>query len=145
MKTVLQRVSQARVQVDGKTTGEIETGILVLVGFERGDDETKLVYHLKKIPSLRIFPDDEGKMNRSLIDISGGLLIVSQFTLAGDCKKGTRPSFDKALSPEEAQRLYDVFIEELKLKTATVQTGVFGAIMDVSLTNDGPVTLILEN
>ncbi len=153
MKTVLQRVSHASVTVDDpennsqkKVTGEIQSGILVLVGFSKGDDESHLAYHLKKIPALRIFPDENGKMNRSVTDINGGLLIVSQFTLAGDCKKGTRPSFDKALPPQEAKALYDEFIRQLKSQTQlNIQSGIFGAMMDVSLRNDGPVTLILES
>ncbi len=150
MKTVLQRVSHARVVVETngapETTGEIQAGVLVLVGFDKGDDESKLAYHLKKMTTLRIFPDEEGKMNRSVTDIKGGLLIVSQFTLAGDCKKGTRPSFDKTMPPREAEALYNTFIRQLKaLTTLTVQTGQFGAMMQVSLTNDGPVTFILEN
>ncbi len=126
--------------------GQISCGILVLVGFSKGDDATKLAYHQKKLLSLRIFADEAGKMNRSVTDIGGGLLIVSQFTLAGDCRKGTRPSFDQALNPAEAKDLYQQFISELRQQTElTVETGEFGAMMDVALVNDGPVTLILEN
>jgi len=146
MKTVLQRVSQANVTVEENLIGQIKTGILVLVGFEAGDTPEKLVYHQKKIRELRIFPDATGKMNRSIEDVGGGLLIVSQFTLAGDCRKGTRPSFDKALKPAEAEILYNQFVLELRQQTVLkVETGIFGAMMAVSLVNDGPVTLLLEN
>lgn len=146
MKTVLQRVSQASVTVDGAIAGRIARGILVLVGFEKGDDASKLDYHLKKLREVRIFPDEAGKMNRSVMDIGGGILAVSQFTLAGDCRKGTRPSFDKALPPAEAEALYDRFVERLRDESGLqIETGVFAAMMQVSLVNDGPVTLILEN
>jgi D-tyrosyl-tRNA(Tyr) deacylase len=146
MKSVLQRVSQASVTVDGVTVGQIGPGILVLFGVEKNDTEDKLDYHLGKLLRLRIFPDDAGKMNRSVQDIGGGLLIVSQFTLAGDCRKGNRPGFDNAMPPAEAERMYNLFVQRLRDESGlVVQTGVFGAMMQVSLVNDGPVTFLLEN
>ncbi len=146
MKTVLQRVSQASVTVDGAITGRIDRGILVLAGFEKGDNASKLDYHVKKLREVRIFPDEAGKMNHSVTDIGGGILVVSQFTLAGDCRKGTRPSFDKALPPAEAEALYNQFVARLRDASGlAVETGIFAAMMQVALVNDGPVTLILEN
>lgn len=146
MKTVLQRVSKARVVVNGDIVGQINQGILVLVGFAKEDDSSKLEYQVNKLLKLRMFSDDEGKMNRSVRDIEGELLIVSQFTLAGDCRKGTRPSFDNALPPQEAEDLYVEYVRQLKEQSnLNVETGRFAAMMDVSLTNDGPVTFILEN
>lgn len=146
MKVVLQRVCEAGVTVDGDVVGQIGRGILVLFGAEKGDSEAKLDYQIKKLLSLRVFPDEAGKMNRSVSDIGGELLIVSQFTLAGDCRKGTRPSFDQALPPGEAEALYSRYIEGLRAESGLrVETGCFGAMMQVSLVNDGPVTFILEN
>lgn len=146
MKTVLQRVSSASVTVDDTVVGQINRGILVLVGFSKDDDESKLAYHVDKLLKLRIFPDDAGKMNWSVSDITAQLLIVSQFTLAGDCRKGTRPSFDSALPPKEAEGLYQQYVQLLRKKSnLTVETGRFGAMMQVALINDGPVTFILEN
>ena len=146
MKSVLQRVSQASVTVDGQVIGQINRGILVLFGVEKSDDEAKLDYHVGKLLKLRIFPDDNDKMNRSIQDIGGELLIVSQFTLAGDCRKGTRPGFDNAMPPAEAEHMYTKFVERLRQESGLkVETGSFGAMMQVSLVNDGPVTFLLEN
>lgn len=146
MKSVLQRVSQASVTVDGQIIGEIGTGLLVLFGVEKEDDDGKLDYHVGKLSRLRIFEDENGKMNRSVQDVQGGILVVSQFTLAGDCRKGNRPGFDNAKAPAEAERMYNLFVEKLRQESGVpVVTGTFGANMQVSLINDGPVTFILEN
>lgn len=145
MRAVLQRVSRARVTVDGEMTGEIGLGILVLLGVGTDDEETDAVYLVDKIVNLRIFDDDDGKMNRSLIDIGGGLLIVSQFTLYADTRKGRRPSYISAAGPEKADNLYEFFVAESGKQISNVQTGRFQAMMDVELVNDGPVTIILES
>lgn len=146
MKTVLQRVSQASVTVDSRIVGRIGPGILALFGVEKGDGVDKLDYHVKKLLNLRFFADEAGKMNRSVQDIGGGILVVSQFTLAGDCKKGMRPGFDNAATPEEARALYETLVRRLREEsTLAIETGEFGAHMTVSLVNDGPVTFILEN
>lgn len=144
MRIVLQRVSRARVEVGAETAGEIERGLLLLVGFTGGDDEDTLCWMAEKVTGLRIFPDEEGKMNRSLDEIGGALLVVSQFTLYGDARKGRRPSFIHAARPEAAILLYERFVAILGENDRTVETGVFGAEMRVDLVNDGPVTLILE-
>ena len=145
MRVVLQRVSQASVTVDGRVTGEVGRGLLLLVGFTQSDDEAALVWMADKIVGLRIFADDEGKMNRSLADVGGGALVVSQFTLYGDTRKGRRPSFVKAAHPDVSIPLYERFVEELERRIpGRVATGEFGAMMDVALVNDGPVTLVLE-
>ena len=144
MRAVLQRVSRAKVTVDGEITGEIGQGILVLLGVGSGDSEAEVRYLLEKIINLRIFDDGEGKMNRSLLDIEGGLLVVSQFTLYGDTRKGRRPSYIDAAAPDEANRLYEVFIREARKHITNVETGRFQAMMDVELVNDGPVTIILD-
>ena len=144
MRIVLQRVSRARVTVDGRATGEIGTGLLLLVGFTEGDDEAALAWMADKVVGLRIFPDQEGKMNRSLAEAGGAVLVVSQFTLYGDARKGRRPSFIEAARPETAVPLYERFIELLRATGRSVATGEFGAMMEVELVNDGPVTLILE-
>ena len=144
MKIVLQRVSSASVTVDGKCTGSIERGILLLVGVEPADETAQADFLADKCIHLRIFPDDNGKMNRSLLDIQGAALVVSQFTLLGDCTKGRRPSFIGAAAPDKGRTLYNHFTEKLREQLTTVQTGVFGAHMEVSLVNDGPVTLLLE-
>jgi D-aminoacyl-tRNA deacylase len=146
MKSVLQRVSQASVTVDGQIIGQIGRGILVLFGVEKNDDTAKLDYHIAKLLKLRIFPDENDKMNRSIQDIGGELLIVSQFTLAGDCRKGNRPGFDNAMPPAEAECMYELFVKRLRQESnLKVETGSFGAMMQVSLINDGPVTFLLEN
>jgi D-tyrosyl-tRNA(Tyr) deacylase len=141
MKAVLQRVSEARVVVDGRTVGEIAQGLLVLLCAERGDTEAVGQKMLDKILKLRVFYDEAGKMNHSVSDVRGGLLVVSQFTLAADTRSGTRPSFTSAAPAEEGRRLYDAFVAQAKLQHANVQTGVFGADMKVHLVNDGPVTI----
>ena len=145
MKAVIQRVSRASVTVDGAVTGAIDRGLLVLLGVGKADTEQSADYLLDKISGLRIFPDEAGKMNLSLLDIGGGLLIVSQFTLYGDCRKGRRPSFDAAAPPDHARRLYDYFTSRAKLLPIPVQNGVFQAHMDVELVNDGPVTLLIDS
>jgi D-aminoacyl-tRNA deacylase len=144
MRVVLQRVSRARVTVDGRETGAIGAGLLLLVGFTDGDEEEALRWMAEKVVGLRIFADDEGKMNRSVAEVGGGLLVVSQFTLYGDARKGRRPSFVDAARPEIAIPLYERFVEILRATGLAVGTGEFGAMMDVELVNDGPVTLILE-
>ena len=144
MKAVIQRVTSASVTVEGVITAEIDRGILVLLGVEKGDDESKADWLAEKIVNLRIFSDDEGKMNLSVRDVGGALLVVSQFTLAGNCDKGRRPSFDTAAPPAEGKRLYDYFVEALKRLGISVQTGIFQADMQVSLVNDGPVTFLLK-
>lgn len=144
MKIVLQRVREASVRVQGKVVGEIAQGVCLLVGIERGDEEKDTQYFAQKIVELRIFPDSEGKMNLSLSEIGGEVLAVSQFTLAGSVKKGRRPSFDKAEESQRAQQLFDYFVDFIRKRGVKVETGVFGALMDVHLINDGPVTFILE-
>jgi D-aminoacyl-tRNA deacylase len=142
--SVLQRVSQARVVVAGATIGEIGTGLLLLVCAERGDTEAQADKLLAKILKLRIFGDDAGKMNRSVQDVGGGLLVVSQFTLAADTAGGNRPSFTNAAPPEEGRRLYDYFVRQARSAHPIVQTGEFAAHMEVHLVNDGPVTIPLR-
>lgn len=143
MKVVIQRVKNASVKIDGDVYSAINQGMLLLFCVEKGDDEEKLDWMVNKIISLRIFEDEELKMNRSLKDVNGQILVVSQFTLAADCKKGTRPSFDNAEKPDVAETLYEKFVEKLSLSGITVKTGVFGAMMDVNLCNDGPVTFVV--
>ena len=145
MRALLQRVSHARVEVEEQIVGEIGEGLLIFLGIARQDQERDATYLLQKILNLRIFPDDQGKMNRSVEDIGGQLLIVSQFTLYGDCRKGRRPSFDQAASPENAHILYDFFVNRARETKLTVQCGVFQAAMNVSLLNSGPVTLLCES
>ncbi len=144
MKVVLQRVKQARVTVDEKTTGSINKGILILLGVHRDDTPQQADFLVTKSIDLRIFPDDEGKMNRSLKDVNGGVLVVSQFTLFADCRKGRRPSYVNAAPPEKGEELYNYFVTKMKEQVEVVETGIFGAMMDVELVNDGPVTIILE-
>lgn len=144
MRVVLQRVSRAKVTVEGRVTGQIGRGLLLLVGITAADGEAELAWMADKVVGLRIFPDDEGKMNRSLEEADGALLVVSQFTLYGDARKGKRPSFVDAARPEVAIPLYERFVELLRATGRPVETGEFGAMMDVELVNDGPVTLILE-
>ena len=145
MRSVIQRVSRAKVTVDGEITGEIGKGILVLLGVANEDSEKEANYLLDKIVNLRIFEDAEGKMNLSLADIAGELLVVSQFTLYGDVRKGRRPSFIKAAPPEKANALYEFFVAEARKHIAKVETGRFQAMMDVELVNDGPVTILLDS
>jgi D-tyrosyl-tRNA(Tyr) deacylase len=144
MKAVIQRVSSASVTVDGQIVGQVGQGLLVLLGVEKGDSEAPADWLAEKIVCLRIFEDDAGKMNRSLADIGGAILAVSQFTLAGTCDKGRRPSFDSAAPADEGKRLYDYFVNALRRLELPVQTGIFQADMQVALVNDGPVTFILE-
>ena len=144
MRAVVQRVSRAKVTVDHETTGEIGKGLLVLLGVGIDDTEASASSLVDKILKLRIFDDDEGKMNLSVMDIEGGLLVVSQFTLYADTRKGRRPSYIGAADPENANRLYEFFVSEARTLIPNVQTGRFQAMMDVELVNDGPVTIILE-
>ena len=145
MKAVIQRVREARVEVDNVTVGTIDRGILVLLGVERGDEEQDADRLARKIVELRIFEDQAGKMNLSVQEIGGGILAVSQFTLAGNCSKGRRPSFDTAAPPDEGKRLYDYFVNRIRETGITMATGIFQADMQVTLVNDGPVTFILES
>lgn len=144
MRIVLQRVSRAEVQVGGRVAGRIGVGFLLLVGFTPGDGDGQLVWMADKVSGLRLFGDAEGKMNLALSDVGGAVLVVSQFTLYGDSSKGRRPSFIDAARPEQAIPLYETFIRLLRERGLTVETGEFGAMMDVELVNDGPVTLWLE-
>ena len=145
MKIVLQRVKEASVKVRrGAVAGQVGPGVCLLVGVGKGDTEADAVYLAKKVVELRIFPDVEEKMNLSLIDIQGEVLAVSQFTLVGSVKKGRRPSFDNAETPEKAEQLFNYFVAQIENQGIKVETGVFGAMMDVSLINDGPVTFILQ-
>ncbi len=145
MRAVLQRVVEARVEVDGQVTGSVGQGLLVLLGVAKRDDEAAAQWLVEKISVLRVFEDDGGKMNRSVLEVGGGLLVVSQFTLYGDTRKGRRPSFDRAAPPEEARRLYEFFVEKARATGLRVETGVFQADMKVHLVNDGPVTLICDS
>ncbi len=144
MKAVLQRVKHASVTINNELYSKIDRGILVLYGVEKGDTPDKMEWMAKKIASLRIFEDINGKMNLSCADISGEILVVSQFTLAADCAKGTRPGFDKAEKPQQAKIMYENFIKEIQKNNLTVKSGKFGATMDIALLNDGPVTIILN-
>lgn len=144
MRIVLQRVQEAWVRVDGKEIARIGPGFLLLVGIGKDDKEEEVLFWAKKIPEIRVFPDAEGKLNRSLREVGGEILCVSQFTLYGDALAGRRPSFDRAASAEVARVLYHRFVEALLAEGVSVKTGVFGAHMEVGLINDGPVTLILE-
>ena len=144
MKAVIQRVTTASVTVADTVVGTIGHGIVILLGVEKGDAEAQADWLVEKISGLRIFSDGEGKMNRSVVDIGGALLIISQFTLAGNCAKGRRPSFDTAAPAEEGKRLYDYFVASARRSGLAVATGIFQADMQVSLVNDGPVTFILE-
>jgi len=143
MKTVLQRVSNAKVEVEHKVVGKIDNGLMILVSFTENDNEEKIDWMIKKIINLRIFDDERGIMNKSVLDINGSILSISQFTLYADSSKGNRPSYINALNGNEAIKLYDLFNEKLS-KFIKVETGIFGSDMKVSLTNDGPVTIILE-
>ena len=144
MKVLIQRVKQASVTIDNKLYSSINKGILALVGIEKSDTFENIQKMAKKLVNLRIFTDENDKMNLSLLDINGEMLIVSQFTLCGNCKKGTRPSFDNSASPEIANKLYEDFIKEIASYGVKYGTGQFGAMMDVALINDGPVTFMLE-
>ena len=145
MKVILQRVTQASCVVDGKVTGQIKDGYMALVGISADDQEELLEKMADKVINLRVFSDEEGKMNRSLLDVKGDILSISQFTLYADCKKGRRPSFTHAAKPDISSPMYDKFNEILREKGIHVETGIFGADMKISLLNDGPVTIILDS
>lgn len=144
MKLVVQRVKKAEVKVDGNIVGKIDKGFLVLIGIKVGDTKEQADYLVKKLCNLRVFSDENEKMNLSVKDVKGKLLIVSQFTLYGDCSQGNRPSFIEAARPEEANPLYEYFCNQCELNDIEVQKGIFGADMKVELINDGPVTIIIE-
>lgn len=144
MKALIQRVKRASVSIEGKLCSSISSGLLVFLGVEKDDEKVNAEKLAQKVINLRVFEDENDKMNLSLKDVKGEMLVVSQFTLCGDCKKGTRPSFDKAASPQKAVDLYEYFIKCLKEDNIPVQTGKFRAMMDVELINDGPVTLWVE-
>jgi D-tyrosyl-tRNA(Tyr) deacylase len=146
LRAVIQRVTRASVEVDGKVVGQIRGGLVVLLGVAKGDTANDTAYLVEKIPALRIFDDEQGKMNRSLAESGGAVLAISQFTLVADTRKGRRPGFDQAADPPVARTLYEEFIQKLRDSTdVTVETGVFGARMKVDLINDGPVTFILDS
>jgi len=145
MRIVLQRVKSARVEVGGETVGSIGIGLVILLGVTHADNPEDAGYLADKVVQLRIFPDEARRMNRSLLEARGALLVVSQFTLYGDCRKGRRPSFDQAAPPEQARALYEHFVQRLKSSNITVATGVFQAEMEIHLINDGPVTFILDS
>ena len=144
MKIIMQRVTQASVVIKGERIAAISKGLLVLFGVEKHDDEEKAIFLADKTLNLRVFPDEKGKMNLSCIDICGEILVVSQFTLAGDCSKGRRPGFDNAASPDVAQFLYQKFVQQISKSRLKIETGKFGVDMQVELINDGPVTFTLE-
>lgn len=145
MRAVIQKVNFSSVEVDGKVVGKIEKGFNVLLGITKEDSEEDIKYLRDKIVNLRIFEDETGKMNKSLKDVNGELLVISQFTLYGDCRRGRRPNFMNALNGEEAEKLYNEFVVQCKEEIDKVETGVFGAYMKVSIENDGPVTIIIDS
>ena len=145
MRAVIQRVSRASVSVDGSVVGQIGTGFVVLLGVAEEDDQQDVIQLATRVAGLRVFEDDDGRMNLALSDVGGGVLVVSQFTLMGDCRKGRRPSFVAAAGPEKANALYESFVAELKGQGIAVETGKFRAHMEVELVNDGPVTLLLDS
>ncbi|HEX6894651.1 MAG TPA: D-aminoacyl-tRNA deacylase [Bryobacteraceae bacterium] len=145
MRLVIQRVQKAHVEVAGETVGQIGTGLLVLVGVTHSDTRSDAEYLADRVVHLRIFADEQRRMNRSILDVGGAFLVVSQFTLYGGCKKGRRPSFDRAAPPDQARELYEYFVQRLRLSNTIVETGVFQAEMQVSLINDGPVTFVLDS
>jgi D-aminoacyl-tRNA deacylase len=145
MRAIVQRVSRAKVTVDGEITGEIGLGVLVLLGVGRDDAEAGADYLADKILGLRIFEDDAGKMNRSVVDVGGAVLVVSQFTLYGDVRKGKRPSFDDAAPPEKARKLYEYFVERIRATGMRCETGRFQEVMKVELVNEGPVMILLDS
>ena len=145
MRVVLQRVIRASVEVDGKIVGRIQHGLMVLLGVAKGDNESDTAYVVEKIRSLRIFADEQGKMNRSLTDVNGAVLLVSQFTLLGRTTNGRHPSFDGAAPPDRAKRLYEQVVADLRACGTSVETGIFAAHMSVTLVNDGPVTFVVDS
>ena len=145
MIALLQRVSEAKVTIDNKIAGEIGPGLLIFLGVFQNDAQEDIKFLTNKVVGLRIFDDDAGKMNRSLLDVEGAVLVVSQFTLCADTKKGRRPSFIKAAQPKLGEKIYNNFIQDLKKRGVSVATGIFGAMMDVQLVNDGPVTFLLDS
>ena len=145
MRAVIQRVERASVSVEGEIRGQIGAGFLVLIGVEEGDGDADFRYIAEKVPNLRVFEDEQGKMNRSLLDVGGELLAVSQFTLLGDARGGRRPSFIAAARPETADPMYERLVAEWRARGIRVETGVFGAHMKVALVNDGPVTILLDS
>ena len=145
MRVVLQRVSRASVRVNGDVVGKIDSGLLVFVGIAAGDGASDIAYIVKKILDVRIFPDSDGKMNRSVVDADGSVLVVSQFTLMGDVRKGRRPAFDAAEAPDTARKTYDELLAELRTSGLRIEAGVFQAHMDVDLVNDGPVTILIDS
>jgi D-aminoacyl-tRNA deacylase len=145
MRAVVQRVSRASVTVDGAIVGDIGKGLLVLLGIATGDDDSAADYLATKVAGLRIFDDENGNMNLALADVGGEVLVVSQFTLYGDMRRGKRPSFDRAARPEEAKRLYEYFVSRIRAAAIKCETGTFQAMMDVELVNDGPVTILMDS
>ena len=145
MRAVVQRVSQARVLVDNQVVGQIGKGLLVFIGIGQDDTEADLTYTVNKVAALRIFEDEDGRMNHSVSDVQGGILAVSQFTLYGDVRKGRRPSFVSAMDPLEARTFFDRYVEKTRALGVSVETGTFQAMMDVELTNDGPVTILVDS
>lgn len=145
MRAILQRVKEARVEINGVAVGQTAKGLLILIGAGKEDTEKDIDYLVEKIAGLRIFEDDAEKMNLSITDVGGEILIVSQFTLYGDCRKGRRPSFDDAAPPDVAEKLYNLFVQRMKEKGLKVETGRFRAMMDVHLVNSGPVTILLDS
>lgn len=145
MKAVIQRVRRASVEIEGRNAGQIGRGLLVLLGVAQDDDQTDVEFLAEKLPTLRIFPDEAGKMNKSLEDIGGAGLIISQFTLLADTDRGRRPSFERAAPPEHARSLYQLLIDRMRARGVHIESGIFGASMVVSLENEGPVTLVLDS
>ena len=145
MIAVLQRASEGKVTVDDRITGEIDSGLVILLGVAQGDTESDAEFLADRIAGFRVFNDNKGKMNRSIRDVNGSALVISQFTLAGDWRKGRRPSFTSAAPPEEGERLYEYFCDQLRKLEVPVKTGEFGAMMKVSLINDGPVTFVMDS
>jgi len=145
MIAVLQRASEGKVTVEDRITGEIDSGLVILLGVAQGDTESDADFLADRIAGFRVFNDDQGKMNRSIRDVNGSALVISQFTLAGDWRKGRRPSFTSAAPPEEGKRLYEYFCDQLRKLEVPVKTGEFGAMMKVSLINDGPVTFVMDS
>lgn len=145
MRAVIQRVKKATVKVEGQVISDISYGLLIFLGIAHDDSQADIEYMVKKIPHLRVFEDEEGKMNLSLLDTFGEALVISQFTLYGDCRKGRRPSFTDAAKPQDAISLYETFLRSLKSEGIKVKSGVFQAMMDVELLNDGPVTILLDS